>query len=61
VTGGSIIIDSEMRDCLSTDGASLANNRAILTEFPVLESGYTSISWTGSVSSVTIKKRVRYL
>lgn len=59
VTGGSIIIDSELRDCLNADGASLANNRAILTEFPVLESGLTSISWTGSVSSVSIKKRVR--
>lgn len=58
-TGGSIIIDSKLRDCLSADGASLANDRATLTEFPHISPGANAVSWTGSVSRLDITPRWR--
>lgn len=61
VTGGSIIIDSELRDCLSADGASLANGRVTMDEFPKLDPGANNVSWTGNVTKVEIVRRVRYL
>jgi len=61
VTGGSIVIDSELRDCLSPDGAQLANGRATLDAFPVLKPGANLISWTGDVSKVAIRPRWRDL
>lgn len=61
VKGGSIIIDSELRDCLSADGASLANSRVTMDEFPKLDPGANNVSWTGNVTKVEIARRVRYL
>lgn len=61
VTGGSVIIDSELRDCLSIDGAELANSRVTLSNFPKLSPGANLISWTGSVSNVSVLRRVRYI
>lgn len=58
-TGGTIIIDSELCDCLEADGATLANGRAALTEFPLLSPGANAISWTGSVTTVQIEPRWR--
>lgn len=60
-TGGSVIVDSELRDCLNADGLTLANDRATLGEFPVLAPGNNAVSWTGSVTKVEILRRVRYL
>lgn len=61
ITGGSVIIDSELRDCLSEDGRGLANSRVRLNEFPVLRPGENNVSWTGNVTAVEIERRVRYL
>ena len=61
VTGGGIIIDSELRDCLAVDGATLANSRVTLSEFPKLQPGANPINWTGAVSSVAVHRRVRFL
>jgi len=61
VKGGSVVIDSELRDCLSPDGLLLANERVTLTEFPQLRPGANAVSWTGNVTKVTIARRVRYL
>ncbi len=60
VTGGSIIIDSELRDCLSIDGTALANSRVTLSEFPTLSPGVNIVSWSGNVTAVDILRRVRY-
>ncbi len=55
----SMLIDSEKQDCLSADGMELANDRAFLAEFPILEPGVNAISWTGSVAEVKILPRWR--
>lgn len=60
VTGGSIIIDSELRDCLSIDGMALANSRVTLAEFPTLSPGVNIVSWSGNVTAVDILRRVRF-
>lgn len=57
--GASVIIDSRLRDCLETDGVTLANNRVIMADFPVLSPGPNAISWTGAVTKVTITPRWR--
>lgn len=61
VKDGSIIIDSELRDCLTSDGTLLANNRVTMSEYPVLKPGTNAISWSGSVTGVSVLRRVRYL
>ena len=45
-------IDSELMSCYK--GSTLYNNRIGFTEFPVLQPGNNSISWTGSVTKVEI-------
>lgn len=58
-----IIVDSELMDALSLDGASLMNNH-VSGDFFELDPGFpASVSWivnSGSVSSVTITPRWRY-
>lgn len=61
VRGGSVIIDSELKDCLSADGAALANDRVTAAEFPKLSPGQNSVSWTGNVTRAEFERRVRYL
>lgn len=63
VTGGSIIIDSELQDCLDADGALLANSRVTLDagSFPRLNPGANVVSWTGGVTKVEVTKRERDL
>ena len=45
-------IDSELMCCYK--GSTLYNNRINFTEFPVLQPGNSSISWTGTVTKVEI-------
>lgn len=61
VTGGSVIIDSELMDCFDADGMTLANRRVTLDEFPQMAVGANDVSWSGSVTRVTIEGRWRYL
>lgn len=61
ITGGSAVIDSELEDCFDADGVTLANSRVTMSAFPCLTSGNNAVSWTGSVSSVTIERRSRSL
>lgn len=56
-----VIVDSDMQDCLSLDEAKLLNSIASFDEFPVLPPGSTAVSWTGSVTKVTVEKRCRDL
>ena len=57
---GGIIIDSELRDCLRLDGTTLYNSAATdMEDFPLLETGVNTISWTGTVTGVTITPRWR--
>lgn len=58
---GSVIIDSELRDCLSADGALLANDRVTLGEFPVLQSGANAVQWSGGIEKLVIRPRWRDL
>ena len=59
VTGG-IVIDSELDDCLNLAMSELQNHRATFEAFPLLLPGTNIITWSGSVSKVTIRPRVRY-
>lgn len=54
-----IEIDSEMMSVYR--GTTLLNNKAGFDEFPVLEPGENSISWTGTVTKVEIVPRWRCL
>ncbi len=45
-------VDSELMSCYK--GSTLYNNRIGFSEFPVLQPGSNSISWTGSVTKVEI-------
>lgn len=58
---GGIIVDSELEDCLSLDGAQLLNTKVTLEDFPRLAVGGNTITWTGGVTKVTITPRWRYL
>lgn len=61
IAGGSTVIDSELEDCFEPDGVTLANSRVTMSAFPRLGSGANAISWTGSVSSISIERRSRSL
>ena len=57
ISGGSVIIDSELMDCFDADGVTLANTRVTMDDFPVLKPGETAVRWEGTVTSVTIAGR----
>ena len=64
---GGIIIDSELMDAFTADGTLLANDKTD-GEFLRIRPGMSTVSWitggedsNGSVESVTIKPRWRYL
>ena len=54
-----IIIDSEMEDCLTLDGANLLNDK-LDGEFPRIPPGTWQVTWTGNVTRVTITPRWRW-
>lgn len=56
ITDG-VIVDSEMRDCLTADASALANDYATMDEYPTLPVGSSAITWTGSVTAVEITPR----
>lgn len=58
---GGIIVDSELEDCLSLDGAQLLNTSVTLEDFPQLAVGGNAVNWTGSVTKITITPRWRYV
>ena len=59
VSGG-LIIDSERMDIYALDGTTLRNDLALdMAEFPLLAPGENAVSWTGTVSKVTITPRWR--
>jgi len=53
-----IVIDCELQEAYK--GTTLMNER-MAGDFPVLVPGLNGISWTGSVTSVVVKPRWRYL
>ena len=69
---GGIIVDSELGDALTLDGAQLANDK-MTGELFKIQPGYNNISWitgseddegnpvSGSVQSITITPRGRYI
>lgn len=58
---GGIVVDSDLQECLSLDGAQLLNSQAAMEDFPTLQPGGNAVSWTGDVTRVTIAPRWRYL
>lgn len=56
-----IVVDSERMDCMSLDETELLNGMADMDEFPTLNIGANLVSWTGTVTSVTIRPRWRYV
>lgn len=73
VTGGGIIVDSELGDALTYDGTLLANDKIGDSELYKLQPGLNAVTWidgehtyegetvTGTVTSVTITPRWRYV
>ena len=58
---GGVIVDCEMMECMSLDETQLLNSIASIDEFPVLKPGRNAVSWTGSISKITVEKRCRDL
>ena len=61
ISGGGIIVDSELMDALTFDGTQLANNKVSGTPF-LIQPGDNTVSWAveeGSVTSITITPRWR--
>ena len=54
----SITLDSELQEAYS---GSQSMNACMSGDFPILKPGLNGISWTGDVSSVTIRPNWRYL
>lgn len=54
-----IIVDCEAQECYSLDKAVLMNSFADIEEFPKLKPGMNAVQWTGSVSSITVRRRCR--
>lgn len=73
VSGGGIIVDSELGDALTYDGALLANEKIGDSELFKLQPGMNAVTWidgshtyegqtvNGTVTSVTITPRWRYV
>ena len=55
---GSIVIDSVLKEAYK--GTTLMNDH-MSGDFPVLKPGQNAISWTGTVTQVTVKPNWRYL
>jgi phage-related protein len=46
-------------DCYAADGVTLDYGKATLDDYPTLAVGANVVSWTGTVTSVTITPRWR--
>ncbi len=57
---GGIIIDSEMMDAYDLTATALLNEQMI-GDFPIIPPGNFAISWTGTVTKVTITPRWRWI
>ena len=55
----SLEVDSELMSCFN--GTTLHNDKIQFTEFPYLEPGENSISWTGNITKVVITPKWRTL
>lgn len=60
VSGG-VIVDSEMMDVFNLSETKLLNHIATMDDYPVLPAGSFAVTWSGSVSRVTITPRSRDL
>jgi len=61
-TDSSIIIDSDLMECMELDGVTLANTRVIMDDFPVIQPlSYLTVSWgeNDGVTSVIVDERGR--
>lgn len=56
-----IVIDSETMDCFDLTQTALMNGSVTMDEFPRLRIGPNAIAWTGSVTSVVVRPRWRWL
>lgn len=54
-----IIVDCELQECFSLDRATLMNSFAEMDEYPKLVPGANYIQWTGSVESISVRRRCR--
>lgn len=57
---GAAIVDSELMDCYNLAGTQLLNHK-MLGEFYTISPGKKTVTWTGSVTKVTITPRWRWL
>ena len=57
---GGIIMDCEMPGCYELDATNSLNHK-MSGEFPRIRTGATTISWTGTVTKVTIRPRWRWI
>lgn len=55
----SIIIDSTIQDCYGVDGSNLNNKMS--DDFPTLNVGVNTITWTGSITKIDITPNWRWL
>lgn len=58
VSGG-VVVDSELMDVFDLSEGALLNNLATMDEFPLLSPGANLISWSGSVTKITVTSRWR--
>ena len=56
---GSIIIDSSIQDCYAVDGSNLNNKMS--GDFPMINVGINTITWTGSITKAVITPNWRWL
>jgi len=56
----SILIDSEMKDCLTADKSGFLNDW-MTGDFPMIPPGDNNIAWTGNITSVVITPNWRWL
>ena len=59
ITGG-IIIDSDVQDCFTLDRGALLNDK-MTGDFPLILPGTSTVSWTGTVTKITITPNWRWL
>lgn len=59
-TEWTLVIDSELMDCFDST-MTLLRNDWMTGDFPLLNPGANAVTWSGTVASVTITPRWRYL
>lgn len=60
ISGGSVIIDTQLKNCFAIDGVAMANHRVTMDEYPVLKPGFNQIGLYGP-TSVIVDGRWRYI